>query len=507
MSCDAAAPYNTGLRYIMYFPDPNPCSLSSYDRILVWHLLRRSHFSYICFSSKLNMKSAIDTQDFSHLEAVLGSLPMIKRYIVICLAFPLEDTISISQLQTTITGALTKLATAFPFLAGQVIYEGRDDSHSGLAKMVPLGDRIRLVFNDLRHNAEFASMADMIKAKFPFSLLDPDILIPPIAVSWATEGFEKTAPVLILQANIVRGGMLLTFSGNHTQMDMTALGTIISLFSKACRDEPYTDKEIAQGNQSRRNAVPLLGSDFQPGDELNDAWARPSNQTQLAAVQASVPRWAYFNFRAKDLIRLKGEASRQSIVPYISTDDAIGALCWQRVTKARASILGPQATTTFCRPISARKYLSLEGYLGHMVDCTYEDAVDVYDLPLGDVTGRLRKMLLQEEKIKRHMQAFATELDRLDDKSKLLNGAKLNPMRDVVVSSYANIKCCELSFGPLLGRPEAARRPRMPPWPSLFYLMPKAINGDIAVAFCVGEEDLAWLRNDVLLRKYAEYLG
>lgn len=142
-----------------------------------------------------------------------------------------------------------------------------------------------------------------------------------------------------------------------------------------------------------------------------------------------------------------------------------------------------------------------------MVDCTYEDAVDVYDLPIGDVAGRLRRMLLQDGKIKHHMRAFATVLNRLDDKSKLLNGAKLDPMRDVVVSSYANIKCCELSFGPLLGKPEAARRPRMPAWPSLFYLMPKARNGDIAVAFCVGEGDLERLRKDEVLMRYADYVG
>ena len=431
---------------------------------------------------------------------------MIKRYIVICLAFLLENTASISQLQTTLRESLTRLTNAFPFLAGQVTYEGRDESHSGIANVVPFEDGVQLVLNDLRSKPGFPSMAEMSKAQFPFSMLDPDILLPPIAVSWASDGYDKIAPVMILQANVIKGGLILSFSGNHTQMDMTGLGMIISLFSKACRNEPYTDKEVLQGNQSRRNAIPLLKSDYEPGDELDDAWTRPPNYEQLAAVHASIPRWSYFNFRASDLVRLKDEASIQSIVPYISTDDAVGALCWQRVTKARSSSLGPQATTTFCRPISARNYLGLEGYLGHMVDCTYEDAVDVYDLPTGDVAGRLRRMLLQGEKIKHHMQAFATVLDRLDDKNKLLNGAKLDPMRDVVVSSYANIKCCELSFGPLLGRPEAARRPRMPPWPSLFYLMPKARNGDIAVAFCVGEEDLKKLREDEFLKVYADYL-
>ena len=350
-------------------------------------------------------------------------------------------------------------------------------------------------------------MSEMTRANFPFSMLDPDLLLPPIAISWSSDGFDDIAPVLILQANIIKGGVLLTFSGNHTTMDMTGLGMVISLFSKACRNEPYNDKELTQGNQSRRNAVPLLGPDYEPGNELDDAWAIPPSEELLETVQASAPRWAYFNFRGKDLARLKDEANRQAIVPYISTDDAVGALCWQRVSKARSSSLGERARTQFCRPISARKYLGLEGYMGHMVDCAYESGVDVYKLPIGEVAGMLRRLLLQDEKIKHHMQAFATVLDRLDDKSKLINGAKLNPNRDVVVSSYMNIKCCELSFGPLLGMPEAARRPRMPAWPSLFYLMPKSRDGDIAVAFCIGEEDMRRLREDEVLKSYADYLG
>ncbi|KAI9880768.1 MAG: hypothetical protein M1823_006706, partial [Watsoniomyces obsoletus] len=138
--------------------------------------------------------------------------------------------------------------------------------------------------------------------------------------------------------------------------------------------------------------------------------------------------------------------------------------------------------TWFCRPIDARKYLGLQGYLGHMVDCAYTSEIDVHLHPLGEIAGRLRNLLLQENKIRHHMQAFATILDRLRDKSKLVNGAQLNPNRDVVVSSYSNTKICELSFGNVLGTPEAARRPKMPVWPSLVYLMPRDVSGDVAVA-------------------------
>ena len=451
------------------------------------------------------MESPAQTIDFAHLQDVLGSFPMIKRYIVIGLAFSTTDDTSATRVETMLADSLKRLAEAFPFLAGQVIYEGRDETHTGIQKIVSLEGRIQLIMNDLQ-NSDFPSMNAMAKAKFPFSMLDPDTLLPPIAVSWSTDGFDKVAPVLILQANIIKGGILITFSGNHTTMDMSGLGMIISLFSKACRNEPYTAEEISQGNQSRKNAIPLYDDPYDPGNVLDDAWTPPPNQTLLNAVLNSNPRWAYFNFRANNLSRLKASATDIALVPYISTDDAVAALMWQRITHARLATLGTNTTSTFCRPLSVRKYLGLKGYLGHMVDCAYTSHEAAHTAPLSTIAASLRQMLLKEEEIVEHTRAFATVLDKLDDKSKLINGAKLDALRDVVVSSHSNTKLCELEFGEL-GRAVCARRPRMPPWAGLVYLMPKDELGDMAVGVCLEEEVVGRLRVDQVLGEYAEWVG
>lgn len=459
--------------------------------------------------------------DFSHLQDVMGTLPMLKRYIVLCLCFPLAENYSAPYIESTLTQALERLAEAFPFLAGQVIIEGRQDGSSGIPKIVPLEERIRLHVNELRYSdLKFPSMAEMSAAKYPFAVLDPAIILPPIALEWAQDpnDFSQTAPVLILQANFVRGGLLLTFSCNHMTADMTGLGLIISLLAKACRGERFTEVEIEQGNQPRGDIVPLLGDEYEPGPELEDVFVIPrameekTNPSPPQPVSASPPSpqvvWAYFNFKSSNLARLKEDASQQTLVPYVSTDDAVGALCWQAVTRARAHRLGRPITSTFARPLSARKYLGLHGlYLGHLVDVVYESGDDIHRRPLGDTAGRLRRILQDEEKITHHVRAYATMIDRLPEKSKLLNGARLDPDRDVVLSSYANIGCCQTSFGPVLGMPEAARRPRMAPWPSLLYLMPKDKEGDIAVAVCLREDELMMIRRDEAWSAFADYMG
>lgn len=461
-------------------------------------------------------------QDFSHLSDVMGSLPMLKRYIVICLAFELDDDDShapATHVETALQDALARLAKGFPFLTGQVVMQGRREGHSGRPQIIPLQKTINLHVKDLRRDPEFPSMQQMRQSQYPISMLDAEVLSPSIAVSWAFEGFENIAPVFMLQANFLRGGLLLTVAGNHMTMDMTGLGMIISLFAKACRAEPFTEEEIAQGNRPRGDAVPLLGDEYQPGSELDDAYVRPrateekNNPSSPDLPTTSKPpqpppKWVYFTFGASALSTLKKQASNQTLTPYISTDDAVGALCWQAISRARAQRLGAGVRTVFARPISGRKYLGLEGYyLGHMVDMVYETAVDVYSQPLGDVAGRLRHLLLDDAKITRHLRAFATMLDRLADKTRLVNGALLDPERDIVLSSYANIRCCELSFGSVLGTPDAARRPSMPPWPSLCYLMPKSRAGDIAVALCLSEADIQALRSDATFMEFAEYVG
>ncbi|KAJ6072290.1 hypothetical protein N7467_010375 [Penicillium canescens] len=48
------------------------------------------------------------------------------------------------------------------------------------------------------------------------------------------------ASLFLIQANIITGGLILTFVAQHNTMDMTGQAHIIHLFSKACRDEFYT---------------------------------------------------------------------------------------------------------------------------------------------------------------------------------------------------------------------------------------------------------------------------
>lgn len=443
--------------------------------------------------------------DFEHLTDVFGSMQFIRRYSLISLVFRYDDSATADSVTPALEEALARLTNAAPYLAGKVIYEGRDDTHTGIRKIVPHQGVIPLLGKDLSQGSQMPSLDEMVMAGVPMSMLDADLLVPSIALTWHNDGFDKLAPVLILQANYIRGGLILTICSNHTTMDMTGLGMVISLFAKSCRNEPFTDEEIQEANQDRRNVVPLLGSDYTPGRELDESFINPD------AASFSVPtsHWVYFSFSPSALTNLKSAASQQSIVPYITTDDAISALVWQRMTAVR-TLLHPDTfppTSQVARTVSARSYFGLKGYIGHMVDCVYCKLPSLPTMPLGEVAGHLRANVADKDAIIYHTRAYLTALDRLDDKTKIISGAQLNPNHDAVMSSYANLKSCELDFGALLGKPLAGRRPRLPGWPSLCYIMPRDASGEMAVAVCLPDDEMEALRRDQVFGRYARWLG
>ena len=64
-------------------------------------------------------------------------------------------------------------------------------------------------------------------------------------------------PVFLVQANFIRGGLLLTCTLQHQVGDMTALGEVMSLFHKACKGEAFIDEELRLANVDRTDVIPI----------------------------------------------------------------------------------------------------------------------------------------------------------------------------------------------------------------------------------------------------------
>ena len=437
---------------------------------------------------------------------ILGQQPFLKIYTQICLCYSMPDDASDSATINTLTNGLERLTADFPWIAGQVVNEGANEDNTGVFRIQPLEKIPRLVMKDLRDDLSIPSMDGLKQAEFPMSMLDEDIICP--CRTLPLPGTFNEFPVFLVQANFITGGLLLSVVAEHGAMDMTGQGQIIRLLSKACRNEPFTAEEVKTGNLPRHNIIPLLDDTYEPGPELSHQIIK---LTPAPPAPPAKNTWAYFSFQPTSLAALKSLATATLPSGYISTDDALTALIWQSVTRARLPRLNPETNTTFARAADVRRFLNIpQTYPGLIQNMTYHTSAleELVHEPLGAVASWLRGAVDPETSTLGHdSRAMATFLSRVADKTVFSFSAGMDFSSDLMLSSWARVECFDLDFGLGFGCPEAVRRPRFDPFESLVYLMPRSPDGGIMAAICLRDEDMERLRVDGGFMRYAKHIG
>ena len=457
---------------------------------------------------------------------ILGQQERINRlYTQITLCFLLSGDFpdpkeQHNEICTILEQGLARLAVAFPWIAGRVKRE--PDGFKIRPPEAESPARVNLIYKEGSH--VFQTWEEFQRDSFPFSMLDEDRVAP--CKTLVRAGDEL--PVLLVQANFIRGGLLLTINAQHGSMDMRGQGQIIYWLAKACRGETFTAEEIEVGNMPRRDIIPLFEGEQQmtEGDvslEEEQCHGKDENKAHLP-VNPSVPTltpalvtiWAYFAFPATSLAGLKSLAT-ETVPPdtFVSTDDALTAFTWQAITRARKTRLqqgSPPPATTLTRNVDVRRHFGLPSTYPGLVTAATSHTCPVEELAsrdLGHIASGLRAAL-EPDALVRSTRARATDISRDGDAAgKRSIAAMSNPSLDVRLSSWAKEDIYGLSFGPLLGRPEVVRRPRFVDGAreGLVYFLPKDRDGEIVVGVCLRDEDLERLKRDEEIRKWSRWIG
>lgn len=446
----------------------------------------------------------------------LGQHPFLhKLYTQICCIFPVSDQASQDDIVGTLRYGLEKLSKSFPWIAGDVIYDSQSDSF----KIVPV-EKIPL---DLRGDSLTPSMKDLRDAGFPCKMLDERSIAPCLTINLpgTTEGLAAfSAPVFAVQANFITGGLLLTIVTQHNVTDMTGQDHIVSLLSKACHNEPFTEEDLAIGMMDRSSVIPLLESDYDiwnPGPEL-DYHVQKTNATKeptdVPDVPASNVTWAYVNFSPESLGQLKSlaVATKDSSIPFVSTDDTVCAFLWKHVSRARLARLNPTIESMMSRAVDLRERMGVHSsYLGMLQSLTFakQSLQKLADEPLGVTASHLRSLLNPEVvDLVYQARAFSTYVARAGEKKiEASFTANMNPSSDLMTSSWSKTRYYDYDFNLGLGRPEAVRRPKFPSFECLVYLMPRCPSGELSVQICLRDEDWDCLMADEEFARYAKYIG
>lgn len=418
-----------------------------------------------------------------------------------------------STVVRTLASGLQRLTVDFPWVAGQVVVEGSRVGSSGTFKIRELGDVPYLAIKDLRSDTSVPTMMELREANFPMRMLHESVIAPRNTFP-AADGIDRhgsVSPVFLVQANFIVGGLVLTFLGQHQAMDMVGQAQIMHLLSKACHGLSFTEAQLFHGNLERPTVIPLLDN-YESGPELARHLAAtgtvPSRETEPVRCV-----WASFTFRPSSLTTLKSIAveTLPSGSCYVSTDDALSAFIWQSIMRVRDHRLPSDVDTTFARAVDVRSYVGVPAtYTGMVQNMTYTTYTlqEVVALPLGEIASRLRSALEPSTTILPfHTRALATYLHSQADKSHVSPASSLDFSIDVIVSSWAKTDSYALDFNFGLGKPEAVRRPWFTPLQSFVYFMPRKRDGEIALAVCLGEEDMERLTADTQFTLYARHDG
>ncbi|KAI4224140.1 MAG: hypothetical protein L6R36_004896 [Xanthoria steineri] len=453
---------------------------------------------------------------------VIGQFPSLKTYNHGIFCFPLPDGMPQADVILALEDATKRVITKIPWLAEQVVNEGKGPGESGTFKTAPWppdmlsSPRVRL--NSC--SKDCPSYTDIIEAQGPVSMLDGSILCPfpgfPLTYEESKIG---PAPVVAIQANFIQGGLLLNFSNQHNMMDATGLFTFIILLAAAMRGEEIPEYIAEQANRDRKTVIPLLGPN-EPIKDHNHLWRSATLPTPPSATPTPVKyQWAYFRFSKKHVPRVKALAtpstppegsSSQDKAFFISSNDALCAFYWQRlaVVRLRNKSQPPGAISKFSRAIDTRSVMRVPmGFMGQMVyqAATRLSLQELADLPLSIIASTMRRDL-NEANNEFSIRSYVTFLASVRDKAQLAYGGIFNPALDIGSSSMASAGVGSLRFG-ILGEPELMRRPKLNPVPGCLYFYPPEISGDLPVLVCLSEQDLEALRIDEQWGPCTEFIG
>lgn len=315
---------------------------------------------------------------------------------------------------------------------------------------------------------------------------------------------DEPAPIFLIQANFVNEALLLVVCGLHSCMDMAGQGHITSLFAKACRGEDLSDEEVEGANFRGVDAIPLLDADeisLKAESLAQNARGSPAPKSDSQEASAI---WSYITFPGSALMKLKAEAMGDITTAFVSTDDCLSAYLWQAITRARLHRFSSvEIETAFTRTVDARNAAGVPPtYTGNAavkVACRMT-IQQLLDSSLGAVASNLREGL---KDVGHKLRLDATLLAA----GKPPNKPSVEPSTGVNLSSWAKENTYQLDFGPLLGKPQAVRRPTFQAWESLVYLMPKRDDGEVAAAVCLREEDMTHLKADGVFAEYARFVN
>ncbi|KAL8737334.1 MAG: hypothetical protein Q9181_001790 [Wetmoreana brouardii] len=433
----------------------------------------------------------------------VGQFPFLNGYSHVVYGFQIPAETRREDVITALRNALDTITEQIPWLAGQVsqvegVYQPCPWPADG-----PRNEILRV--KECDHL--MPPMEQIMKASAPIAMLDGNVLTPWPSLP-APHGLEPPLPAIVMQANFVRGGLLLNMVPHHMAMDGAGLMQVLRLLSLVLSGRDIPAAELEQANRDRSKVVPLIPRN-EPVKDYGHL-RRPPGFTP--ALPSSPPQWCYFKVPLAGLPTLRKMAT--SGTKRVSDNDILCAFCWQRISAVRlARDVAADTIVKFTRAIDGRTALGIpSSYMGHLIHHSIVSLPlgQVASSPLSTVAQTLRRAL-NATNTSWAIRSYATVIARERDKSQLVFGGLRNINLDIGATSVVATAGDEAAsavpdtYG-LLGRSCFVRRPNVSPIVGTITITP-AEGGALPIVLCLPEIDMEALKKDVEWGRHTKNIG
>lgn len=405
-------------------------------------------------------------------------------------------------------------------------------SQAGLLQFRHYGDELDdFAVKDLRAEGAFPTFAELKARGFPASVLDPEVVCKRgLGGEWPQLGDHMT--VTLMQANFIRGGLLLNMFFLHAYCDHTCAYKFTEILAedvRAAQGIPIT-KPVDIPWQDRSKIMKVSGKHAELDLDHPEYIELPFTPTEVPPKLASPIHHGHVWYLSPEkLAALKKEASPnnakllkgEQLPDFISTNDALTALIWRATMKAQHPALSdpslvdpetpaPGGPSQVAIALDARRRAGVPLHK-HTIGNILGFAPAILDLnqvvneaSLADLAIIARRAVAKTEGT--YLDELTTIIERLQDVNRLAPTCFLDmPGNHMIQSSWREFPFYDLQWGPAFGGSmKALRPPACGVTHTMQVVLPDPKKGGVEVWVGVESTSMDRLLNDKVWRRYVD---
>ncbi|PQE09660.1 trichothecene 3-O-acetyltransferase protein [Rutstroemia sp. NJR-2017a BVV2] len=397
---------------------------------------------------------------------------------VMCLELAADyDAGNISSMLRT---AWSSFKTRTPMVGVEAVPADPDTKPAGQLKLQPYGDgEIEdFIVKDHRNDKTATSFGQLKEQGFPNAAMEDDTFCMRGRVGeWPNFGIDRL-PTQMMQANLIKGGLLLNHLCFHSYADGLSMWKLAELFAEDLRRaqgltiEKPVEIQVADRAKILQSTGENVCANFAEDhpEYIHLPFTPPGLPEGLTNGQshAHVYRFTPEAIRAlkdecspaKISSGLKGKIPQEQLPKFISTNDALSALLWKSIQSAEHpdhSAVDPSKPSVGMVSLDARRRLhvpihphTLGNILGFTTAVLPIQQLISKDTPLADVACLVRQAVNKCGST--YYDELAHYIERMDDVNRLAGTAFLDmPGSNVLMSNWSEFDYYSIEWGPAFG--------------------------------------------------------